>query len=278
MNHTIAIYNFKGGVGKTTSVFNLACAWSKSYRVLVVDFDPQCNLTNALIAGTQDTTNLYTYIKGFLHSYIPDISPAVVKHQLHLIPGHQNMIELESNNQFIEFGLTILQRFLQRVKFEYDIVLIDCPSYFGKTVKYVIGNADSLLIPATPDIFSLKGAIKLLKHVEKMDKTKPLNILGIFLNRYRSRLLFHRKVKNVATRIFGKILIEKTIRNTVRITEATDRNFASSSGKPESSIAADYVALGTFLVDKIKATVQSKQKRNNTTTFRKGIVPGVTPV
>jgi len=229
MSNVIAIYNFKGGVGKTTSAFNLACGWSRRFKVLAIDCDPQCNLSNALILNCQSKQNIYSYLKGYVHNSIPTIEPIKVNGRLDLIPGHYNMIELESNSQYIEFGPVFLQRFLERVKINYDIVLIDCPSYFGKTVKAVLNCSDSLLIPATPDVFSLKGAMKLLKQVKIMERTKPLNVLGIFLNRFRRNYLYHRKMALVAKRIFGSVLITKTVRNAVQINETSDRRFLRNS-------------------------------------------------
>lgn len=251
MNNTIAIYNFKGGVGKTTSAFNLACGWSRKYKVLVIDCDPQCNLSNALILNCKSKYNVYAYLKGFVHNSIPTIKPIKVNGRLDLIPGHYNMIELESNSQFIEFGSVILQRLLERVKMNYDIVLIDCPSYFGKTVKAVLNSSDNLLIPATPDVFSLKGAVKLLRYIKEMERTKPINVLGIFLNRFRRNFLYHRKMVLVAKRIFGSFLITKTVRNAVQINETSDRRFVRNSGDPHSNIASDFLALCDLVVEKL---------------------------
>jgi len=253
MSNVIAIYNFKGGVGKTTAAFNLACGWSRRFRVLAIDCDPQCNLSNALILNCKSKLNIYSYLKGFVHNSIPTIQPVKVNGMLDLIPGDYNMIELESNSQFIEFGSVFLQRFLERVKINYDIVLIDCPSYFGKTVKAVLNSSDSLLIPATPDVFSLKGALKLLKYVKVMERSKPLNVLGIFLNRFRRNFLYHRKMAIVAKRIFGAFLITKTVRNTVQINETSDRRFVRKSGDPLSNIANDFLALCDLVAEKLES-------------------------
>ena len=263
MKNTIAVYNFKGRVSKTTSVFNLACAWSRTYRTLVIDCDPQCNLSNVLIPNYEAKQSVYSYLKELVHNQIPAIQPIKIKEKLDLIPGHYSMIELESNSQFIEFGSVILQRFLERVKMNYDVVIIDCPSYFGKTVKSVLNSSDHLLIPATPDVFSLKGAVRLLKYAANMNRLKPINVLGVFLNRYRRNFLFHRKMITAARRVFSKQLIGKTIRNTVRINETADRKMLRNSAESTSNVAADYLELGKLLAERIDRYKKNRMLKLN---------------
>ena len=248
---TIAIYNFKGGVGKTTSAYNLACGWSKKYKVLVIDCDPQCNLTNTILPNHKGKNSVYAYLREFVHNSIPSIEPIKINSKLHIIPGHYNMIDLESNNQFIEFGTIMMQRFLKQIKADYDIVLLDCPSYFGKTVKSVIANVDGLLIPATPDIFALKGAMKLMKHIKELKRSQKLNVFGIFLNRFKKDLIYHRKIRVVAKRIFGSLILPQIIRNSVRIGETTDPRFVrDEDDNPQNDVVNDFLALGEMIIRK----------------------------
>jgi len=258
MSQIVTVYNFKGGVGKTTTSYNLACAWSRKFRVLVIDCDPQCNLTYVFLGNHKEKVDIFQYISSYIHNRTLTIAPVEINPYLHVIPGSYRMVDLESNSQFIEFGLSILQKFFQHISPKYDFILIDCPSYFGKTVKFLIGNANGLLIPATPDSFSLRGVVKLLKHIKTLDRVKTLHILGVFFNRYRSNLLHHKKVKVIAKRILGPILIDKTIRNTVRASEAVDKGYANGYVEPETPVTQDFYKLSEILIEKLHSASVSK--------------------
>lgn len=261
MNQTIAIFNFKGGVGKTTTTFNLANSWAMEMNVLVIDCDPQCNLSNTFLSNPETQENIVNYIKGYLHNNIREINPIEIKKGLHIIPGDPKIAELESNNQFIEFGEVIVQRLFQKIKDEYDLVILDCPTFFGKTVQYIINSVDCLLIPASPDTYSLKGALKLVDYLRNSKRSKPIRILGMFFNRYRHRLVYHRKVKALAKKIFGPLILEETVRNSIRVSETTDRRFVGSPINEESEIANDFYRLSEMLKQKLTPVIQKDQSK-----------------
>ena len=100
MANTISIYNFKGGVGKTTTAINLGISWAKSFKVLLIDFDPQCNLSNS-IAPDHESPTVYEYLKKVMHDHEIDPQPEEITPYLHVIPGDLQMTQIESNNQFI---------------------------------------------------------------------------------------------------------------------------------------------------------------------------------
>ena len=135
MANTIAVYNFKGGVGKTSTTLSLAYSWSRAYKVLVIDCDPQSNLSQSLLDSDYDQKehNLYELTSKFLHNSIPDINPIKINPYLDLIQGDFRMSTLESNNQFISFGQTIIYGLLTSVRNKYDLILLDFPTHFGVT-------------------------------------------------------------------------------------------------------------------------------------------------
>lgn len=249
MANTVSVYNFKGGVGKTTTSLNLGFSWSRSFKVLLMDFDPQCNLTNALVMDRPQNT-LYDYIKGILHDHPVDVSPVEVSPYLHLIPGDYSMVHAESNNQFISFGPTIIQKLIWAVKKDYDFIIMDCPTNFGVLVKAILAGSKSILIPAVADTFSITGVQKLLTHLASVDETYTLNVLGVFFNMYNPQLLRSQEKFRKAKETFGDLIIDRTISRSVRVGEATDIGISINQYDPENRVAREFMDLSDELLAK----------------------------
>jgi chromosome partitioning protein len=252
MAKVIAIYNFKGGVGKTATTFHLAQKLSKSNKVLVIDCDPQISLSNVILRKSKDTgTDIFQAVRNSIHNSLPYAKPSQITRNFHLLRGSTQIIEMESNSQFIEFGDLLMEKMIKEVEKEYDFVLIDCPSYFGKMVKYIIGNSNGLLIPMNPDILSLKSVIKLLNLLKTLDFHRSFKIIGIFMNRYKSRLLYHQKIRAIALKLFGKLLMDQSIRSSVRISESLDMKFAIKNEGQNVKLADDYGILCRQIIDRM---------------------------
>ena len=248
MSQTIAVYNFKGGVGKTSTTLSLAHSWSRAFKVLVVDCDPQSNLTQALSNEAPSTTTLFTLSKKILHNEQPRIEPIEIHPYLHLIPGDYCMTEMESNTQFISFGHIIFYKLISAIRHQYDIILLDCPTHFGVTVKSLIANIDGILIPATPGSFSVAGFKKLLGYLSEVEKEKPLNILGIFFNLYRKHTLFHQRIVREAEQELGNLILDQRIRESIRVSEANDQRQSLYSFTEQSDVAEDFLKLSEEVI------------------------------
>lgn len=250
MSNTVSVYNFKGGVGKTTTSLNLGYSWSRFFKVLLIDFDPQCNLTNALSIGNDHKT-VYTYVTKILHNHPIEVEPVEVTPYLDIIPGDYSMVNVESNNQFISFGHTIMQKFLYAAKTDYDFVILDCPTNFGVLIKSILSSTKSVLIPAVADSFSISGIKKLLTHMASVDQNYSLNILGIFFNMYNDHLkLSHEKLEE-AKHIFGDLILENTISRSIKIGEANNLGKPISELSPDNTVAREFMALSDELLAKI---------------------------
>lgn len=249
MSNSVAIYNFKGGVGKTTTSLNLGYSWSNSFKVLLIDFDPQCNLTNALSVESHKHT-LYDYVKNILHDHPVDIQPVEVTPYLHLIPGSYSMINAESNNQFISFGSTIIKRLLWAVKKDYDFIIMDCPTNFGVLVKAIISSTKSILIPAVADSFSISGVQKLMTYLASVDQHSTLNVLGVFFNMFNKNLNLTQEKFLEAKKTYGDLIIDKTISRSIKVGEANDLGTSISRYSPENTVAREFMELSEELLAK----------------------------
>lgn len=250
MANTIAIYNFKGGVGKTTSTLNLGYAWSRFFKVLLIDCDPQCNLTSSFdIKG--ESRSILHYLKRMLHDQSPDnIETVPITPYLHILPGDFEMVNIETNNQFITFGTSIIQKLTYAVKKEFDLVIFDLPTHFGILVKAFLANVDSILIPAIPDSFSISGVKTLLSYVYEVERAKPLNILGIFFNMYRRNLLHHQEKYSESIEEFQDMILSTQVRNSIKVAEASDIGKSINRINPDNTVAKDYVQLSDELISK----------------------------
>lgn len=253
MSNTIAIYNFKGGVGKTSTTLNLALSWARSFRVLVIDCDPQANLTSALSNQSHPASSLFTISKKLLHDGQPKIEPLKISYYLHLIPGDYQMAALEANSQFISFGHIIFYKLLASLRNQYDFILLDCPTHFGVTVKSFLANTDSILIPAVPDSFSTDGFRKLLSHLSEVEKERPLNLLGIYFNLFRRNTLHHQKVKRLAEKEFGKLILDQTVRESIRVSEAHAATESIYDQLDLCPVARDFMSLSEEVIERLNS-------------------------
>ena len=273
MANIIAVYNFKGGVGKTSTTLSLAYSWSRAYKVLVIDCDPQSNLSQSLLDSEYDQKqhNLYELTSKFLHNSIPEINPIKINPYLDLIQGDFRMTTLESNSQFISFGQTITYGLLSTVRNKYDLILLDFPTHFGVTVKSFIANIDSILIPAIPDSFSNAGFKQILTYLAEIEKDKPIDILGIFFNQYRKNTLYHRNIVQRAEEEFGNLILKQKIRESVRVSEAHQLSKSIYSITEESNVAEDFLKLSeevigrlnTYDVNTALEKIEANQQRLN---------------
>ena len=248
MAKSVAIYNFKGGVGKTTTAINLAFSWGRSFKVLLIDCDPQTNLTSALTGRDGFEHSIFHFIKTCLHGNSDKLNVIEINPYIHLIPGDLKMLELDSNNQFITFGQSIIYRLFQSLKWHYDIIILDCPSYFGISVKSFLSNTNSILIPAVPDSFSISGINKLLLYLKSIERAKQLEILGVFFNRFRKHTLYHKEVISSAKKNFGSLILDNTIRNSIKVSEAVNVGESIWRLNPDCDVALDFLELSDVLI------------------------------
>ncbi len=223
----ISVINQKGGVGKTTTVINLAAGLSQlNKNILVIDLDPQGNATTGL--GLSNMHNSTDTIYGVLNG-TKEIHETIKKTQfnnLDIITSNVDLSGLEvetaddSNRAFIL--KTKLTAYLNNSRGSYDYVLIDCPPSLSLLTVMALVCSNSLLVPLQTEFFALEGLTQLMKTIEriKVSLNPDLKIRGILLTMYDKRNRLSSQVEKEARNYFSEKVYSTVIPRNVRLSEA----------------------------------------------------------
>lgn len=239
----IAMANHKGGVGKTTSVVNLGAGLADlGSSVLLVDLDPQANLTQSL--GVIDPAQ---HVYGSLRGQYPLQPIPIDGGGVDLIASTLDLggAELElASEPGREY---ILRDILQPQLARYDYILIDSPPSLGLLTLNALCSAQLLLIPSQAEYLALHGLTKLKEVAEKIRNraNRELRLAGIFLTQYDQRKTLHRQVYDSLQHHYPELLLETKIRDNVALAEAPTHGKTIFSYKPTSLGAQDYRQLAS---------------------------------
>ena len=225
MNKIISVINQKGGVGKTTTVINLATALAEQgKKILVIDLDPQGNATTGLgVSNSEKDKNIYKIIIGQEN---PEscIKNSCVKN-LDLIGSNVNLSGLE-----VEIADDPNKAFLLKLIFDknkilfskYENIFIDCPPSLSLLTVMSLVVADELLVPLQTEFFALEGISQLVKTIEriKINLNPSLNIRGILLTMFDKRNKLSNQVDEEARKYFKDKVYKTVIPRNVRLSEA----------------------------------------------------------
>ncbi len=228
MNEKIlSIINQKGGVGKTTTVINLAAGLSmKDKKILVIDLDPQGNATTGLGLSNTDKSDqtIYSVLNG-----TKKLSEVILKtnfENLDLVTSNVDLSGLEVETAGDSRRAFILREqiiaYLHDSRASYDYVLIDCPPSLSLLTIMALVASNSLIVPLQAEFFALEGLTQLMKTIERIkNNLNPgLIIKGILLTMYDKRNKLSSQVEKEAREYFKEKVYQTVVPRNVRLSEA----------------------------------------------------------
>ena len=263
MGQTIACVNQKGGVGKTTTVVNLATSLALSgRRILVVDLDPQGNATSGF--GI-DKSTIDRSMYGALVDGIPlrDVVIPNVIDGLSLAPSAIELSGAEVELVSLERRDRRLSKALDGVEGTYDWILIDGPPSLGLLTVNALTAADAVLIPIQCEYYALEGLTQLTATVNLVrDHLNPgLEINGVVLTMYDARTNLSAEVAAEVRRHLASAVYETVIPRSVRLSEAPSYGQPIALYRPDSRGAEAYAALAAEFIARAEASAQTPPVR-----------------
>jgi len=223
----ISVINQKGGVGKTTTVINLAAGLTmRGKKILVIDLDPQGNATTGL--GLSNTENseltVYSVLNG--NKKISEVIQSTKFNNLNLITSNVDLSGLEvetAGDSRRAFKLQDeLASILNDSRASYDYILIDCPPSLSLLTVMALVASDELVVPLQTEFFALEGLTQLMKTIDriKSNLNQSLNIRGILLTMYDKRNKLSGEVEQEARNYFKEKVYQTVVPRNVRLSEA----------------------------------------------------------
>lgn len=258
----ISIANQKGGIGKTTISVNLAAALHhKGYNVLLIDSDPQANLTYSLGIPDEQERNLFTEYKkeisgqrSILHEVIIETSSG-----LRLIPSTPSLAntELELVSKIAREQL-FRNRMLSQLKNDFDFIFIDCPPSFGLLTVNALVASDQVLIPLQGEFLPQKGVESFLKQFHALKDTLNIaaEVIGFVLTRFSPRKKMNQQTREWLEKNFPDKLFQTFIHTDITLAAAQKKGLDIFSFAPRSVAAADYENLANEFLQKLEGTIQ----------------------
>ena len=249
MGIIISLLNHKGGVGKTTSAINIGAGLVElGKKVLLIDLDPQANLTLSLGIPRQRVT-IYECLRGE-----SEPEPFTVRDNLDVITSSLDLsgAEMELIN---EAGREyILREMFEPMLEVYDYIIIDCPPSLGLLTLNALTSSRFVVIPLQTEFLALQGLAKIKQVIDKVKfrLNKNLEIGGVVATMYDSRRILNRDVVETIHKYFGDKVFKTYIRDTVALAEAPAQRKDIFMYQPKSAGATDYMSLCHEILERIE--------------------------
>ncbi len=256
--YTISIAIQKGGSGKTTTAINLAAALQQmGKQVLLVDMDPQANLTQSLGFRDELSPTIYQALRKIALDDAIDWA-ATIKNScgLDLLPASLELASAELELVSIYGREQLLKKMLKSLPKSYDFVFVDCPPSVGILTVNALTASQHLLLPLQAEFLPLNGLRSFMKVFKliQAQTNQELKVLGIVLTKYDERKTMNREVKEILDQTYGKQVFSSRIRTNIALAKAQEKGVDIFSFDRTANGALDYMSLAQEFLQKLDST------------------------
>jgi len=263
MGKIISVANQKGGVGKTTTAINLAASLGVlEKKILVVDADPQANATSGFGFEPKNIkTSIYECLLSDIHP--KDVILETTAPFVDLLPGHIDLVGAEIEMINTPNREKMLRMALNKIKDDYDFIIIDCSPSLGLVTINALTASDSVVIPVQCEYFALEGLGKLLNTVKIVQTllNKELAIEGMLLTMYDQRLRLANQVVEEVKTHFQQLVFKTVIFRNTRLGEAPSHGVSIIMHDASSKGAVNYLNLAREILQKNELTRLSETEK-----------------